>query len=104
MRGGWGFGFERAAVEAVVAVRRQPDFAQPALRYLLADSSSLPEGSRPMTPRRLSHAASLSEGSALTSSRIISHATIFNAPSGGMPIANDTAHCGQKQIRCAVDF
>jgi hypothetical protein len=29
---------------------------------------------------------------------------MFNAPSGGNPIASDTAHCGQKQTRCADDF
>src|ERR1039458_10219392 len=29
---------------------------------------------------------------------------MFSAPSGGIPIASDTAHCGQKQIRCAFDF
>jgi hypothetical protein len=34
----------------------------------------------------------------------MSQAAMFKAPSGGMPIASDTAHCGQKQIRCAVDF
>src|ERR1700722_18664772 len=37
-------------------------------------------------------------------SRIMSHATILSAPSGGGPIAKDTAHCGQKQIRFADDF
>ena len=34
----------------------------------------------------------------------MSHAAMFSAPSGGIPIASDTAHCGQKQIRCAFDF
>ena len=29
---------------------------------------------------------------------------MFSAPSGGSPIASDTAHCGQKQILCAEDF
>ncbi len=57
-----------------------------------------------MTPRKLSHAASLRDGSALTRSRIISHADIFSAPSGGSPIASDTAHCGQNETRLAVDF
>jgi hypothetical protein len=28
----------------------------------------------------------------------------LRAPSGGIPIASDTAHCGQKQILCAPDF
>jgi hypothetical protein len=28
----------------------------------------------------------------------------LSAPSGGIPIASDTAHCGQKQILCAPDF
>src|SRR5271170_6478658 len=32
------------------------------------------------------------------------HAARLRAPSGGGPIANDTEHCGQKQIRCAADF
>src|SRR5579872_812091 len=76
----------------------------PALRYLALDSGSSPDPSSPITPRKLSHAASFSEGSELTRSRIISHAAIFSAPSGGRPIASDTAHCGQKQIRCAPDF
>jgi hypothetical protein len=66
--------------------------------------SSSPDPSSPITPRKLSHAAWFSEGSELTRSRIISHATIFNAPSGGIPIASDTAHCGQNEIRCADDF
>src|SRR5579862_895342 len=34
----------------------------------------------------------------------MSQAAIFSAPSGGNPIASDTAHCGQKQIRFADDF
>jgi hypothetical protein len=29
---------------------------------------------------------------------------MLSAPSGGIPIASDTAHCGQKQILCAPDF
>src|SRR5579872_2660008 len=76
----------------------------PARRYLFDVSPSSPVVNNPAIPRRLSHAASFSDGSALTNSRIISHATIFSAPSGGNPIASDTAHCGQKQIRCALDF
>src|SRR5262249_25926684 len=51
-----------------------------------------------------SQAASFSAGSEPTNSRIISHAARFRAPSGGGPIASDTAHCGQKQIRFAADF
>src|SRR5207244_10872777 len=31
-------------------------------------------------------------------------ATMLRAPSGGGPIAKETEHCGQKQIRCAADF
>jgi hypothetical protein len=31
-------------------------------------------------------------------------AAMFSAPSGGIPIASDTAHWGQKQILCAPDF
>jgi len=34
----------------------------------------------------------------------MSHAARLSAPSGGIPMASDTAHCGQKQIRCAPDF
>jgi hypothetical protein len=37
-------------------------------------------------------------------SRIMSHAARLSAPSGGIPMASDTAHCGQKQIRWAPDF
>src|SRR5256884_5552526 len=29
---------------------------------------------------------------------------MLRAPSGGGPIAKETEHCGQKQIRCAADF
>jgi hypothetical protein len=29
---------------------------------------------------------------------------MLSAPSGGGPMASETEHCGQKQIRCAVDF
>jgi hypothetical protein len=65
---------------------------------------SLSSGSRPASPRKSSHAAWLSAGSAPTRSRIIFHAAILSAPSGGGPIARETEHCGQKQIRCAVDF
>ena len=61
-------------------------------------------GNNPTIPRRVSHAASFNAGSAETSSRIIFHAATFRAPSGGGPIASDTEHCGQKQIRCAIDF
>jgi len=32
------------------------------------------------------------------------HAATLSAPSGGGPIASETEHCGQKQIRCAADF
>src|ERR1700691_3519510 len=32
------------------------------------------------------------------------HAATFNAPSAGGPMARETEHCGQKQIRCAADF
>src|SRR5258705_11234193 len=32
------------------------------------------------------------------------HAAKFSAPSGGGPIASETEHCGQKQIRWAADF
>src|SRR5690242_19517583 len=85
------FGTERSAVH-------------PALRNLFEPSPASPVPSKPTTPRKLSQAASFNEGSALTKSRIISHATIFNAPSGGRPIARETAHCGQKQIRFAEDF
>ncbi len=75
----------------------------PALRSrdFTSDSSPLPSKA---FPRRLSHAALFNDGSALTSPRIISHAAIFSAPSGGIPIASDTAHWGQKQTRCAPDF
>jgi hypothetical protein len=55
-------------------------------------------------PLIASHAAWLSAGSALTISLIICHAAMLRAPSGGGPIAKETEHCGQKQIRCAGDF
>src|SRR5579863_2684175 len=32
------------------------------------------------------------------------HAATFNAPSGGGPMARETEHCGQKQMRWAADF
>jgi hypothetical protein len=60
--------------------------------------------SKPTTPRKVSHAAWFSAGSELTRSRIICQATMLRAPSGGGPIAKETEHCGQKQIRCAADF
>jgi hypothetical protein len=31
-------------------------------------------------------------------------AAMLSAPSGGGPIARETEHCGQKQIRCDADF
>ncbi len=62
-------------------------------------------GSKPSSiPCRLSQAASVSAGSAPTMSRIICQAARLNAPSGAGPIASETEHCGQKQIRCAEDF
>jgi len=61
-------------------------------------------GSKPTIPRRLSQAAWFRAGSAPTSSRIIFHAAILSAPSGGGPIARETEHWGQKQIRFAADF
>ena len=61
-------------------------------------------GSKPTIPRRLSQAAWFRDGSAPTSSRIIFHAAMLSAPSGGGPIARETEHCGQKQIRLAADF
>ena len=67
-------------------------------------SSLSPGGSRPTIPRNDSHAASFNAGSAPTRSRIIFHAAILSAPSGGGPMARETEHCGQKQIRCAADF
>src|SRR6185312_7465671 len=66
--------------------------------------SGPPEGSRPTTPRRFSQAAWFNAGSAPTRSRIMFHAARFSAPSGGGPMARETEHCGQKQIRCADDF
>src|SRR5438034_6398268 len=69
------------------------------------EPSSVPVAdSKPTTPRKVSHAAWFSAGSELTRSRIICQATMLRAPSGGGPIAKETEHCGQKQIRCAADF
>lgn len=62
-------------------------------------------GSKPSSsPCRLSQAASVSAGSAPTMSRIICQAARLSAPSGAGPMASETEHCGQKQIRCAEDF
>src|SRR6266566_9492495 len=68
------------------------------------DASVPVADSKPTTPRKVSHAAWFSAGSELTRSRIIRQATMLSAPSGGGPIAKQTEHCGQKQIRCAADF
>src|SRR5215475_1755976 len=87
-----------------VALRKRHLIAtQPTRRYF-PEFSSFPALNSPTIPRRLSHAASFRDDSELTRSRIISQATILRAPSGGSPIASDTAHCGQKQTRCAADF
>ena len=61
-------------------------------------------GSKPKTPLRLSHAAWFKAGSEPTRSRIMSHAAMLRAPSGGGPMARETEHCGQKEMRWAVDF
>ena len=61
-------------------------------------------GSKPNTPLRLSQAARFNAGSEPTRSRIISQAAMLSAPSGGGPIARETEHWGQKEMRCAVDF
>jgi hypothetical protein len=37
-------------------------------------------------------------------SRIICQAARLSAPSGAGPMARETEHCGQKQMRCAGDF
>src|SRR4029077_7904029 len=66
--------------------------------------SGSPDGSRPTTPRRFSQAAWFRAGSAPTRSRIMFHAARLSAPSGGGPMARETEHCGQKQMRCADDF
>ena len=54
--------------------------------------------------RKDSQAAAVSAGSELTSSRIISQAARLSAPSGAGPMAKETEHWGQKQIRRAADF
>jgi hypothetical protein len=56
-------------------------------------------GSKPTSPRNVSHADCESDGSAPTTSRIMFQAAILRAPSGGGPMASETEHCGQKQIR-----
>jgi len=61
-------------------------------------------GNRPTIPRKFSQAARFSAGSEPTRSRIMFHAAMLRAPSGGGPIARETEHCGQKQIRWAADF
>src|ERR1700693_5747591 len=66
--------------------------------------SGSPDVSRPTTPRRFSQAAWFRSGSAPTRSRIMFHAARLSAPSGGGPMASETEHCGQKQMRCADDF
>jgi len=75
----------------VLAVRRDPPSVPVA-------------GRRPTIPRRFSQAAWFNAGSDPTKSRIIFHAAMLSAPSGAGPIASETEHCGQKQIRCAADF
>jgi hypothetical protein len=50
-------------------------------------------------PRKFSHAAWFKAGSDPTKSRIMFHAAMLSAPSGGGPIASETEHWGQKQIR-----
>jgi hypothetical protein len=54
--------------------------------------------------RKDSHAAAVKPGSELTISLIIAQAAKLRAPSGAGPIASETEHCGQKQIRRAADF
>src|SRR5712691_9913770 len=66
--------------------------------------SGSPDVSRPTTPRRFSQAAWFRAGSAPTRSRIMFQAARLRAPSGGGPMARETEHCGQKQMRCADDF
>ncbi len=61
-------------------------------------------GSKPTIPRRVSQAAWFSAGSDPTRSRIIFQAATLRSPTGGGPIARETEHGGQKQIRCAADF
>jgi len=60
--------------------------------------------SKPTIPRRVSQAAWFSAGSDPTRSRIICQAAMLRAPSGGGPIARETEHGEQKQIRRAADF
>lgn len=68
-------------------------------------SPSVPvAGRRALTPLRFSHAAWLNEGSEPTRSRIMFHAAMLRAPSGGGPIAKETEHCGQNEMRWADDF
>jgi len=59
-------------------------------------------GSNPPIPRRVSQAAWFSAGSDPRSSRIIFQAATLRAPSGGSPVARETEHAGQKQIRRAA--
>jgi hypothetical protein len=61
-------------------------------------------GSKPKTPLRFSQAAWFRAGSEPTRSRIMSQAARLRAPSGGGPMARETEHCGQKEMRWAVDF
>jgi hypothetical protein len=61
-------------------------------------------GRNPSIPRKASQAAAVNAGSELTNSLIISHAAMLRAPSGGGPMASETEHCGQKQMRWAADF
>ncbi len=60
--------------------------------------------SKPTVPRSVSQAARFSAGSDPTSSRIICQAAMLRAPSGAGPIARETEHGEQKQIRRAADF
>ena len=66
--------------------------------------SASPADSKPTMPRRFSQAAWFNAGSEPTRSRIMFQAAILSAPSGGGPMARETEHCGQKQIRWAEDF
>ena len=63
-----------------------------------------PGASLLQSPCRLSQAASVRDGSAPTISRIICQAARLSAPSGAGPMASETEHCGQKQMRWAEDF
>jgi hypothetical protein len=60
--------------------------------------------SKPTIPRSVSQAAWFSAGSDPTRSRIICQAAMLRAPSGVGPIARETEHGEQKQIRRAADF